>query len=183
MKKTMKKVIEFPKGATIEVKQDRVIIEYEEAFVPKNGDFCVIDEDYVYYRTLFISDGKIAKNGGKFSYHAAKIDTDFSTTPSDGLKGNPRPATEDERNELLEALHKVGKDWDAEKMEIVDLKWVPKVGETVYYASVVSDEKASQTTYSDTAYHKRLMERGLIFRTRAEAIACTERMLEVAKQK
>ena len=78
----MKKVIEIPKGATIEVKQDRVIIKYEEAFVPKNGDFCVIDKDYGHYRTLFISDGKIAKNGGEFSYHASKINTDFSTTAS-----------------------------------------------------------------------------------------------------
>lgn len=38
----MKKVIEIPKGATIEVKQDRIIIEYEDQKL-KGGDFIVFD--------------------------------------------------------------------------------------------------------------------------------------------
>lgn len=178
----MKKVIEIPKGATIEVKQDRVIIKYEEAFVPKNGDFCTIDEDDRVHRTLFISNGK-AMISGSLSYHVAKIGTDFNLRPIEGLSSTPRAATEDERTELLEALHKVGKDWDAEKMEIVDFKWVPKMGEVAYYASVTAGEKVYELAYSGSVYHQRLLERGLIRRTRAEAIACTDKMLEVAKQK
>lgn len=178
----MKKVIEIPKGATIEIRKDKVVIEYEEAFVPKNGDFCAIDEDDIVHRTLFISNGRTARDN-HLSYHAAKIGTDFRITPIDGLSGTPRPMMEDERTELLEALHAIDKDWDAEKMELVDFKWVPKEGDLVYYASTAADEKVHQMTYSGAAYHHRLAERGLLFRTRAEAVACTERMIEAAKQK
>ena len=178
----MKKVIELPKDATIEVKQDKIIIEYEEDFVPKDGDFCTIEEDARVNRTLFIYNGKTMQNGA-LSYYAAKIDTDFSLRPMEGLSGTPRPMTEDERVELLEELHAICKDWDAEKMEIVDFKWVPKLGETVYYASVTAGDKAYELTYLGKLYHRRLLERGLIRRTRAEAIACTDKMLDVVKQK
>ena len=178
----MKKEIEFPKGATIEIRQDKVIIEYEDVFKPKNGDFCAIDEDYEHLRTILIYNGK-AIRCGYFEYHAAKIGTLTSIEPERWVSGTPRPVTEEERQELLSDLHKIGKDWDAEKMELVDLKWVPKEGETVYCASIATDEKVHQTKYSGFAYDKRLLERGLMTRTRAEAIACTERMLDVVKTK
>ena len=178
----MKKEIEFPKGAMIEVRKDKIIIEYEETFVPKNGDFCAIDEGCKKYRTLFIYNGKTTKYGN-LSYHAAKFPTEFSITPTVGFDAVFRPVTDEERKELLSELHKIGKDWDAEKMELVELKWVPKEGETVYFASITSDEKACQTVYSGIAYHQRLLERDLMFRTRAEAVACTERMLDAVKAK
>ncbi len=178
----MKKEIEIPKGATIEIRQDKVIIEYDDVFKPKNGDFCVIDEDYGRYRALFIHNSK-APQYATLSCYASKIGTRISTKPEVWASGIPRPATEEEREELLSELHKIGKDWDAEKMEIVDLKWVPKEGELAYYASTAADGMVHQITYSGAAYHQRLLERGLLFRTRAEAVACTERMLEAAKTK
>ena len=176
----MKKEIKLPKGATIEIRQDKVIIEYDDVFKPKNGDFCVIDEDDKVHRTLFIYDGKTTKNDA-LSYQAAKIHTEFRIAPTKGLSGTPRPATEEEREELLSELHKIGKDWDAEKMEIVELKWEPKKGEMVYVASVMADEKVYPMTYSGAAHHRRLLERDLMFRTRAEAIACTDKMLNAIK--
>ena len=42
-----------------------------------------------------------------------------------------RLATPSERQKLIDKLHEVGKYWDAEKLEIVDLKYVPKVGDCV----------------------------------------------------
>ena len=177
----MKKEIEFPKGATIEIRKDKIIIEYDDVFKPKNGDFCAIDEDDG-YRTLFIYDGKIPRDG-YFSYHACRFRVLTSINPNGGVKGTPRPATEEEQGELLEALHSIGKDWDAEKMELVDLKWKPKDGEIVYLASILADEKVYQMKYSGTVYHQRLLERGLLFRTDSEAVACTERMLDAVKTK
>lgn len=178
----MKKEIELPKGATIEIKKNKIIIEYDDVFEPKIGDFCVIDEDFDHHRTLFIYNGKVIR-WGFFDYHAAKIGTLISIEPETWVSGTPRPATDEERNELLEALHGLGKDWDAEKMELVDLKWKPKEGEIVYLASVVTEDKVHRISYAGVEYHKRLLKRGLLFRTRAEAIACTERMLEAAKTK
>ena len=178
----MKKEIEIPKGATIEIRKDKIVIEYDDVFKPNNGDFCAIDEDFFNFRTLFIYDGETTKNGA-LSYHAAKFPAEFSITPTGGLIGNPRPATDEEREELLSELHKIGKDWDAEKMQIVEQKWVPKEGETVYFPNITTEEKAYQMVYLGVVYHKLILERGLIFRTRAEAVACAERILEAAKQK
>lgn len=42
-----------------------------------------------------------------------------------------RHATDTEKQILFDALAKAGKAWDAEKKEIVDLKYIPKVGDCV----------------------------------------------------
>ena len=46
-----------------------------------------------------------------------------------------RHATESEKQVIFDALAKIGKMWDAEKLEITNLKYVPKVGDCVkiYY--------------------------------------------------
>jgi hypothetical protein len=178
----MKKEIELPKGATIEIKKNKIVIEYEETFAPKNGDFCVIDETPISGKVLFISDGRRA-GPNRLSYHVAQNHYGVSLRPTLGLPNRARPVTDEERKELLSELHKIGKDWDAKKMELVDFKWVPKEGETVYYASAAAKEKVYEAKYSGFAYDKRLLERGLMFRTRAEAVACAERMLEAVKTK
>lgn len=43
-----------------------------------------------------------------------------------------RPATEEEKQKLFNKLKEEGYEWDAEKKELVKLKWKPKVGEDDY---------------------------------------------------
>lgn len=44
-----------------------------------------------------------------------------------------RPATEEEKQTLLDALRKDGKDWDAENKQIIEYEWKPKNGEEFWF--------------------------------------------------
>lgn len=48
---------------------------------------------------------------------------------------NYRPATEEEKKKLFDKLAEEGYEWDAEKKELVKLKWKPKVKEDYYTPS------------------------------------------------
>lgn len=51
-----------------------------------------------------------------------------------------RHSTEEEKQRLIKALNDQGKDWDAEKMEIVDYIWKPKIGDVIYYIDADNDD-------------------------------------------
>lgn len=65
-----------------------------------------------------------------YVYYRANADTPYLNYSNDDWVdgGIYRPATEEEKQQLFEALAKEGKAWDAEKKQIVDLKpkWTPK---------------------------------------------------------
>lgn len=65
-----------------------------------------------------------------YVYYSANADTPYLNYSNDDWVdgGIYRPATEEEKQQLFEALAKEGKAWDAEKKQIVDLKpkWTPK---------------------------------------------------------
>jgi len=169
--------IKIPKGcnATIYQDGDKIVIEYEEALRFKRGDF-------VYWS---------GNNEG------VRIILDHCDTFSDSWKcANEtnitgeniscseiclRPATENERQQLLDALHAAGKDWNAEKMEIVDWVWRPKYGDVYYIANVNCEQKYIGSTWNGDTDDVYLNKVGIVFKTKSEAIACTERMLKAAR--
>ena len=51
----------------------------------------------------------------------------FPNRKSYGEEMDFRHATESEKQVIFDALAKIGKMWDAEKLEITNLKYVPKV--------------------------------------------------------
>lgn len=65
-----------------------------------------------------------------YVYYRANADTPYLNYSNDDWVegGIYRPATNEEKQQLFEALAKEGKAWDAEKKQIVDLKpkWTPK---------------------------------------------------------
>lgn len=176
MKKTE---IKIPKGckATMYQDGDKIIVEYEEKKKFKNGDFLIIDEDEHYHRSLFIYD---REKTILHSYHALLVRDILYFPPSDGVDiGNARGMTESERQELLEALHKIGKDWDAEKLQIVDYEWKPKYGDEYYYPRIYEYNMYGCGFFTGTDMEINAMKYKLITRTKEEAIAKTKQMLGI----
>ena len=92
-----------------------------------------------------------------------------------------RYATEEEKQKLFDALAKGGKDWDAEKKAVVELKWKPKIGDKYNYPiyNITDDGMhygSATTTYTDCLFDKRLIKQNLAFKTKEECEAFCKRL-------
>ena len=94
-----------------------------------------------------------------------------------------RKATEEEKQLLLSKLHKIDKDWDEEKKEIVDWKWEPHEGEDVYYPLFSCGEFISSkaTWFDDDIDVINLKGKGYIFHTDEEATSLCDKLNEAIK--
>ena len=86
-------------------------------------------------------------------------------------------ATTEEQQQLLEAMHAEGKDWDFKKQEVVDWEWRPKIGES-YFVIDPYDKKVIKTEYDGDSIDGLNFKIGVAFRTRELA----EAALEMLKQ-
>ncbi len=94
----------------------------------KDGDIVVAEEDNYYDKVIFIAAikdtivSKVLINVRYEDYEVHYNEYRF------GHNRSLRLATDSEKQQLFDALAKVGKAWDAEKKQIVDLKlkWIPK---------------------------------------------------------
>lgn len=100
----------------------------------------------------------------------------------DGFISKGRLATDSERQLLLDALARDGKVWDAEKLEVMNLKWRPKTGEKYFVPSPTMTDLFSLFTYEGDSQDRAILSRNIAFRTKEEAIACAERMLAAVKE-
>jgi len=102
-----------------------VLKKIEEVFVPKEGDFykCTNKRG-----CIAISDGG-SRLVGLGSYAATHGGEEVVYGLACGDKGFIRPATEAERQFLLDAMHKEGKDWDEVNKKVVDWEWSLKIRE------------------------------------------------------
>ena len=99
----------------------------EKEYEPKDGDFVTFGPK---------SDAIGIFRKGEGITHTDYVVLDEGRLVYDSCwwtKENLRPATESEKQQLLDALHEEGKDLDAEKKKIVDWKWRPVDGEDFYY--------------------------------------------------
>lgn len=93
--------------------------------------------------------------------------------------GNFRLATKSEITQLHEHLHAIGKDWDAEKKQLVDWKWKPKENDSYYYidhyADIVPD------TWDGCNVDAARYSFGNCFRTEEEAKVMAEKVKKLLK--
>ena len=87
--------------------------------------------------------------------------------------------TEEEKKLLLDALHEKGKDWDFEKMEIVDYRWRAEIGGKYWYLDSFGDVDYSIEEYDrlDTCR----FNFGNYFKTKKEAEAYRQYCLAYKK--
>ena len=94
----------------------------------KDGDIVVAEEDNYYDKVIFIAaikDAIVSKVLINVRYEDYEVHYNEYRF---GHNRSLRLATDSEKRQLFDALAKVGKAWDAEKKQIVDLKlkWAPK---------------------------------------------------------
>ena len=81
-----------------------------------------------------------------------------------------RPATEEEKKKLFDKLAEEGYEWDAEKKELVKLKWQPKEGEYFYFpiCSVLTCIFTTASTMYNNGRDKIFLNIGWCFETAEE---------------
>lgn len=87
-------------------------------------------------------------------------------------------ATESEKKLLLDKMHEAGYGWDAEKCEVVPYRWKPKEGNTYFVPAILSTQLYYSYTLYDNPVGRMYLERGLLCRTKEEAIKKAKKMLE-----
>lgn len=90
-----------------------------------------------------------------------------------------RLATPSEVERFHELLHKHGKDWDAEKKQLVDWKWKPKRNERYWFVS--SSGRIKDYGWTDSPADEAGFDFGNCFRTREEAEAMAEKVRKLLK--
>ena len=130
MKPTRFKIPKGCESITFEQIGNTLVTTFDVESEFKIGDICV-DENYV-NPIIFILGGY----DGKYTKRYADVWGDgsgmiFPIAKSYGEEMEFRHATESEKQVIFDALAKIGKMWDAEKLEITNIKYVPKVGDCV----------------------------------------------------
>ena len=158
-----------------------IMDNYRELHLPekwKDGDVLV----NVTYKGIFAVCKSVCKSGDDAYHCYMYADLGCDRIDAKGcniLRSAYRLATPSEVKRFHETLHKHGKEWDAEKKQLVDWKWMPKRDEAYYYFDWCGDVAKCvwKGTHDDLdCYHF-----GDCFRTREEAKAMAEMVKKLLK--
>lgn len=181
--------IQVPEGCTAKIEQQGncivVVVEQkkEEKWVPKDGDIYTTDNNgigiynanYKSVRNIIPCYCGLREDG---LLHIHKQDGDNSGF---GYFDDLRPATEEEKQRLFDALAKEGKRWNPETKQIEDLpRWRAKEGGKYYFVSDCMDvdfNSEDSDEYDDSYY-----EAGNYFKTEEAAERAAEKIRKILKE-
>ena len=90
-----------------------------------------------------------------------------------------RYATEEEKKKLFDKLAEAGYEWDAEKKELVKLKWKPLFGQLYHIPSLYGAEiKVSKICWREDEVDKGYYNKGWCFKTKEECQAFCAKLNE-----
>lgn len=162
-----------------------MIVSPKVEYVPKDGDILIggnRSEGTGNY-WIFILKGEIKDefDGCMSANEYASVEKSGSLeidSDSDSMKWY-RPATEEEKKKLFDKLKENGYEWDAEKKELVKLKWKPKYREP-YFAPFFSNVdflfSTCGHTYTEHFSDELTIKRTRVFKTEGECQAFCDRL-------
>lgn len=162
--------------ATIEMVDGNMIVSPKvEKFEPKDGDILFIEsscDNIIIYKE---SDYGICRYVN-FSDNRYLYTDNTTVCDKDDVKVI-RPATEEEKKLLFDKLKEEGYEWDAEKKEVVKIKWKPKLGDDYwrvdykFFKFYCAGWIWKNSTYEIDAYNN-----GYVFRTEEECQAFCDKL-------
>lgn len=158
-----------------------VVSPKEVKFEPKDGDvvyskgckdFVFIYQDNLttevcYYAALSIKDNKIELPYEGYIGYVSQL----------------RPAAEEEKKLLFDRLAEEGYSWDAERRELVKIKWKPKVDEP-YFLPIfdVSGFNVRSFEWENVRVEGEYYKKGWIFKTKEECQEFCDRLNQAISQ-
>ena len=149
--------------ATIEM-VDGVMVVSPKKFEPKEGDVITCTRSNCTYTFIL----KYLRGDIAYSY-AVLLDNGILRDNDWSKYENPHPATEEEKKLLFDKLKEEGYERDAEKKELVKIKWKPVLGEVYFRISFVDHEfRYADWNWKNSTYEIEAYERGWCFKTKEE---------------
>lgn len=140
-------------------------------------------------------DGDILYNETNKVFAVVKFECNFNTdivvpyfvshygkylTKESICKRDFRLATKSEITQFHERLHhSLGKDWDAEKKRLIDLKWKPEIDETFWFIS--GNNRILSLKWNNSHTDNEFFDFGNCFKTKEEAEAMVEKIKKLLK--
>ncbi len=172
-------VITIPDDCKAVIK-DKIITVEKEVQEFKDGDFVALNN--IGGKFLMIYKSKRGCSGVYFYAYAPDLTLGNHVSYNAWCVGwDYRIATEEEKKFLLDALHADGKDWDADKKQIVDYRCKPKVGDNYYYIDSFLDVCSSYWDADSADYLA--YSRGNCFKTKEEAQKYADKFSEFLKDR
>lgn len=181
--------------ATIEVVDGVMIVSPKEEKVDitkfKDGDVitCGWDDGSESYNWTGILRGEIERiSDNMFIYDYCSLDCKGLFLDHNGASDSAtwvRYATEEEKKKLFDKLKEEGLEWNADKKELVKLKWKPKIGETYYRPDFLHCEfvcYSGTTDYNKMVYIKDHINKGWVFQTKEECEEFCNRLNQAINQ-
>lgn len=171
--------ITIPDGCKAVIK-DKIITIEKEAQEFKDGDFCTIKAHNGSWIFIYKS-----KKDDDMVYHCSLLADGFRRPlfydRCVDYKGETRSSTEEEKQFLLDALHADGKDWDADKKQIVDYQCKPKIGDNYYYIDCFLD--VVDDIWSDDRMDALVYTSRNCFKTKEKAQRYADKFSEILKDR
>lgn len=144
-------------------------------FEPKDGDIVYVkascDHIIIYKEDKTCINRYVNLHDYKYLY------TDESIVCDKDAVTEIRPATEEEKKKLFDKLAEEGWEWDAEKREIIKLKWRPNLKDTYWYPlSYTSHFNPFYFKWFDSDFDRARFESGWCFRTEEECQAFCDKL-------
>lgn len=168
--------------ATIEMVDGVMVVSPKvEKFEPKDGDILFIEsscDNIIIYKE---SDYGICRyvnfSDNRYLY------TDNTTVCNKDDVKEIRPATEEEKKLLFDKLKEEGYEWDAEKKEVVKIKWKPSYNGEYYFKPRLDMGQfmAHKTKWLNDATDKVYNKKGWIFKTQKECEAFCYKLNQAIK--
>ena len=158
--------------ATIEMVDGVMIVSPKvEKFEPKDGDVVAIKNG----QHVFIIKEYIEKGCG-YAYIGWNFGNDEEFI--EGQWCYSRFATEEERKKLFDKLKEEGYEWNAEKKELVKIKWKPSYNGKYYFKPRLDMGQfmAHKTKWLNNATDKVYNKKGWIFKTQKECEAFCDKL-------
>lgn len=146
------------------IEDDIMVVSPKVVFEPREGDVITCTNSACSY-TLILEK---VKSDIVYSY-AVLLDNGCLKTGDWSSYKNPRHATEEEKQKLFQALADNGLEWDAEKKQLVKLKWEPKYKE--FYFRIIFEHAVItpfRTYWTDDSIDKAYYQKGWCFKTKEE---------------
>ena len=138
--KSMKQSFTIPDGCTtvtVEQIENKLIATFEAKYEPKDGDIFGSLNNQENCIGIYKEAGKLPKMSYFVCLSFGCIYQSDGSSCHLGYVGNSRLATESEKQQLLDALAKDGKKWNAELKLVEKLRWRAKYGEWYEYLNTM----------------------------------------------
>lgn len=175
-----KYIMQLPRGAKvsstdIKYEDGKIVLTAQlEEWRPKDGDICFAETSSRDQKFIII----FGHNDCSLEYNVSRKDKWTLKEDWQWSYSRIRPATEEERKKLFDAMAKEGKRWNAEKKVVENMRWRAKKGE-IYYALTLScdvDTVIETGKLDDKRYNS-----GNYFKTEKAAEKVAEQIREIFK--